>query len=155
MKICKNVFGHRLECLGNFLDFYIVFSFLDKCCFPGASKDVFFQDFVSQSIATIFLIFIKTWTQPFAQLSVYLIKRESWNNFIYTPKSFTQIWFNADKRHISSQRQLFYRRRQYCLEMDRWWSVVDCKNRCMNKFFFHLRLFIKVDYIDIKVLSYV
>jgi len=41
MKICKNVFGHRLECLGNFLDFYIVFSFLDKCCFPGASKDVF------------------------------------------------------------------------------------------------------------------
>ena len=41
MKICKNIFGHRLECLGNFLDFYIVFSFLDKCCFPGASKDVF------------------------------------------------------------------------------------------------------------------
>ena len=41
MKICKNIFGHRLECLGNFLDFYIVFSFLDKCSFPGASKGVF------------------------------------------------------------------------------------------------------------------
>ena len=41
MIIFKNIFGHRLECLGNFLVFYIVFSFLDKCSFPGASKGVF------------------------------------------------------------------------------------------------------------------